>query len=89
MDREAMDAWVQVAKEQTARAERAEAAIQRVRALHSPVPGWEREWKDPAEALREGWPSCAGCATHVTFTPIGKCRTLAALDGTENTGGTE
>lgn len=30
MDRDAMDAWVQVAKEQTARAERAEAAIQRV-----------------------------------------------------------
>jgi len=38
----------------------AEVAVERVRALHSPAPGWEREWKDPAEALAEGWPLCAG-----------------------------
>lgn len=62
---------------------RLRATVARVRALHSPEPGWEREWKNPAEALANGWPQCAGCATVATFTEIGKCRTLAALDSTD------
>jgi hypothetical protein len=62
------------------RALAAEATIGRVRALHSPEPGWERQWKDPAEALANGWPMCAGCATTATVTPLKNCRTIAALD---------
>ena len=65
-----------------AEVDRLRAAIERVRALHSPKPGWEREWKDPAEALANGWPMCAGCdLPGVGMREIGRCPTRRALDG--------
>ena len=45
------------------------AAIGSVLRLHWPAPQYRDEFDPP----------CAGCATHVTFTPMSKCRTLAAL----------
>jgi hypothetical protein len=73
------DALALVAACTTRQQRRLAETIRKVREIHSPPPGWEREWKDPAKALAQGWPPCAGCATVATFTPIGKCRTLAAL----------
>lgn len=58
------------------------ATVERVRELHSPRPGWEREWKDPAEALANGWVTCAGCHHPGGTTYLLKdCPTLRALDG--------
>ncbi len=72
---------IEVAEEARRRYDDALAAIGRVRALHSPEPGWEREWCDPAEALREGLPSCAGCLhPGISFRRLIDCRTLKVLD---------
>jgi len=61
--------------------------VDAVRALHSPKPGWEAQWKDPAEALARGWIECAGCELQPAGAGryIKDCRTLAALDGTADT----
>ena len=68
------------ALEVTAERDRLRAAVERVLALHSPRVGWEREWKDPDEALAAGWPPCAGCWIEgVGYREIGKCPTRAAL----------
>lgn len=56
------------------------AQVEAVRALHSPAEGWEREWKDPDEALRAGWPRCVGCTTSASTNTLATCPTLAALD---------
>lgn len=56
------------------------AVVDAVLALHSPEPGWEREWKDPEWALANGEVRCAGCQTHVTFTPLKACRTRKAIE---------
>jgi hypothetical protein len=58
----------------------ARAVIGAVLALHSPRPGWERNWKDPDEALREGWPECGGChMPGIGYREIGNCPTRKAL----------
>jgi hypothetical protein len=53
---------------QRARAEQAEATVERVRALHSPE-------EDPRRTR-----DCKGCRTVATYTPYEDCKTLAALD---------
>jgi hypothetical protein len=55
-------------------------AITAVVKLHSPRPGWEREWLDPDEALANGWPVCAGCIhSGGTAHTLATCPTRAAL----------
>jgi hypothetical protein len=62
------DSQLAVVRDLTARAFKAEAAVQRVRELHTPLD-------------RGLGPNCQGCATHVTFTPW-PCKTIRALGGT-------
>lgn len=125
-----MDAWVQVAKEQTARAERAEAELAEARAkldkpcgechpcMNWPAETWRRsgarlpdvhEWNAVVaerervrQAERKLWEQVA--QLKALYSPDGSDRfdagrlvalqeahgdLLAALDGTDNTGGTE
>lgn len=51
-----------------ARAEERESMEAVVRAVHYPYQDYGMG------------PNCAGCATHATFTPYEKCKTIAALD---------
>lgn len=52
-----------------------------VLALHSPAPGWEEQWHDPDEAMRNGWPVCAGCKTDVSFNTLRGCPTRRVILG--------
>ncbi len=54
-------------------------AIQAVWDLHSPKKGWERGWRDPAEALAKGWPVCEGCRTIASSLYLSQCPTRKIL----------
>lgn len=56
------------------------AALAPVVALHSPAPGWQRHWRDPARALEHGEVFCAGCEVPgVAFRYLKDCPTRKAL----------
>jgi hypothetical protein len=78
--------FVERVTEAEAQRDRLAETIRRVRELHSPEPGWDREWKDPTEALAKGWPLCRGCKTGSSARRIEHCPTLAALGDADQTG---
>ncbi len=54
--------------------------VDAVLALHSPAPGWEREWKDPEWALANGEVLCAGCKTGSCARYLKDCTTRKAIE---------